>query len=355
VETARAFCIMETDIMRTNNIYLTYNNMIYDILRSDIVDNGQSIYLLCNNGIQTVFQCQFNVFNPPLNTALCREPYVPSVVGIRKRYGSCPDPFHIYMVGFYFQGTFMELFQNCFDDHNLAFQHSIYMTYRHNSSALRPSPPWNKDGLSPHFDNAYRGSTTQACFVTNLGAKQPDCKFHRGHMTPSSAFFFTEHKKTTFRYLNAVPQYGESNIGNWKNIESWVNSLVEIDTKNPKKLTYDALKVCTGALGVHRLKHKTSKNLIPIYLLDNNKIPVPEWTYKIVSHLSGVKWVMLTYNDINRPDDRILQQICTTIHCHPDLVLNNNGNKFNKINGYTVCCEPFPFISKNIPHLTGIC
>ncbi|XP_037732786.1 uncharacterized protein LOC119563454 isoform X2 [Drosophila subpulchrella] len=268
---------------------------------------------------------------------------------------SCPNPSRMYGVGFNFNGNFMELYRNCFNGNSLAFQHSIYKVYRHENTAPRPTPPWNSDGLSGGFDNAYEGRATQACLLTNLGATQPQCKFDRGHMTPASAFMFTEHKKTTFKYLNAIPQYRGINRGNWKTVETWVNNVVKGLHDNPIvnnvqiQRTYDVLKVCIGAMGVHRLRHTNNNNMISIFLLDNNKIPVPEWMYKIVSHLSGDKWVMLTYNDVNIPNQQDLNQICRQINCHPGLHLNGRSV------GHTVCCDPFHFIARNVPHLTGVC
>ncbi|KAH8362782.1 hypothetical protein KR084_000925, partial [Drosophila pseudotakahashii] len=350
-------CVIPKNLLATKNIYLTHNNGIFDIQFSDIVANGHSIYLLCNGGVQpTRFQCQSNnVFNPSLNSAICSAPFEPTVVGVRKTDASCPNPYHLYKVGFYVQGTFMELYRNCFDGRTLAFQNSIYKVYRHENTAPRPTPPWNADGLSGGFDNAYEGRATQACLLTNLGATQPQCKFDRGHMTPASAFMFTELKKTTFRYLNAIPQYRGVNRGNWKTVETWVNNVVKGHFDNPVinnvqiRRTYDVLKVCIGALGVHRLRHNNNNNMISIFLLDNNKIPVPEWMYKIVSHLSGDKWVMLTYNDVNLPNQQDINQICQPIDCHPGLHLSARDV------GYTVCCEPYKFIDRNVPHLTGVC
>ncbi|XP_037731032.1 uncharacterized protein LOC119561448 [Drosophila subpulchrella] len=338
-----ALCIVHKNLLATKNIYLTNNNGIFDIQHSDIVANGQSIYLLCNGGVEpTKFQCQSdNNFDPPLNTVMCSAPFEPSVVNVPDT--SCPSPFLTYAVGYHVSGRFMELYRNCFDAQHLALQHSIYKVYRHENTAPRPNSPWNSDGISGGFDSAYEGKATQACLQTNLGAKQPQCRFDRGHMTPASAFMFTELKRTTFRYLNAIPQYAGVNRGYWRTIEGWVNSLV-------MGRNYDVLKVCTGALGVHRLKHKNSNKFISIFLLDNDKIPVPEWMYKIVSHLSGDKWVILTYNDFNEPSQQALDQmLCQPVNCHPNLHPNKRGV------GYTVCCEPYDFITRNVPHLTGVC
>ncbi|XP_039491604.1 uncharacterized protein LOC120451749 [Drosophila santomea] len=347
-------CLIDLAHLQGNNVYLSNHNGVYDIQRSDIVEIGHSVHLLCNGGqILGVFECKPNsVFSPALSSAACVPPE-PAVVVVSDT--SCSSPRKMYAVGFIFNGRLLELYRNCFDHNSLEFQHSIYMAYRYVNTAPRPHPTWQSDQLSGGFDNAYEGKATQACLLTNLGAAQPQCKFDRGHMTPASAFISKSLKETTFRYLNAIPQYGGVNRGKWKTVETWVNNMVRgmhdqtIINNIRITRTYDVLKVCIGALGVHRLKHNRSNNMIPIYLLDNNKIPVPEWMYKIVSHLSGDKWVMLTYNDRISPSANAIKAICEEIPCHPGLQFTT------KLSGRTVCCEPYSFITNNVPHLTGVC
>ncbi|XP_044251458.1 uncharacterized protein [Drosophila takahashii] len=351
VETGIAQCTIEINYLQTSNIYLSYKYGIYGVHQSDIVPVGQKVYLLCYGATslpefecKSDFQNQIHVFDPPLNTARCSTPFEASVVHLPDT--SCPVPYVMHAVGYQFNGLFLELYRNCFDRDHLAFQHSIYKAYRFKHTASRPNPSWNSDQIGP-FDIAYLGSTVRACFLTNLGAEQPQCSFDRGHMTPASAFIFKELKSATFRYLNAVPQYSKVNRGNWKRIETWVNNLVMGNYDYYE--TYDELQVCTGTIGVHELKHNNYNNMIPIYLLDNNKIPVPKWIYKIVRHISGNRWVMLTYNDVIPPREREINHICTQIWCHEDLQLNNNGV------GHTVCCEPYDFIERNLRHLRNVC
>ncbi|XP_043655034.1 uncharacterized protein LOC122621281 [Drosophila teissieri] len=346
VGSVQARCHIDLSHLEGNNLYLSNHNGVYDIQRSDIVEIGHSVHLLCNGGhISPALECKSNnVFSPALSSAACA-PAKPVVIVVSDT--SCSPPSSMYAVGYTFNGNFMELYRNCYDHNSLAFQHSIYKTYRYVNSASRPHPPWESDQLSGGFDNAYEGRATQACLLTNLGASQPQCKFDRGHMTPASAFISKALKESTFRYLNAIPQYQGVNRGKWKTVETWVNNMVR--GMYDETRTYDVLKVCIGALGVHRLKHNRNNNMIPIYLLDNNKIPVPEWMYKIVSHLSGHKWVMLTYNDRISPSDKAIEAICEVIPCHQGLQFTT------RLAGHTVCCEPYPFITKNAPHLTGVC
>ncbi|XP_043655075.1 uncharacterized protein LOC122621310 [Drosophila teissieri] len=349
VGSVQARCHIALVQLEGNNLYLSNHTRVYDIQRSDIVEIGHFVHLLCNDGkILEVFECiSGSVFSPALSSKACAPPN-PVVVEVKDT--SCIIPSTMYAVGYTFNGNFMELYRNCYNANSLAFQHSIYKTYRFQNNIERPENcPWMSDELSGGFNGAYKGEKTQACFVTNLGAIQPQCKFDRGHMTPASAFISKALKESTFRYLNAIPQYRGVNRGKWKVVETWVNKMVRGMYDDAPTRTYDVLKVCIGALGVHRLKHTTSNNMIPIYLLDNNKIPVPEWMYKIVSHLSGDKWVMLTYNDIVSPSDNALKAICNVKPCHPGLHFTATDT------GHTVCCDPYDFITKNAKHLTGVC
>ncbi|XP_017131824.1 uncharacterized protein LOC108148993 [Drosophila elegans] len=342
VGAASTACIIPEDQLNSKNVYLSGSNGNFDIQRGDIVATGQSVHLLCAEGIyQTAFVCQNNVFNPPLSTSNCARGVKASVKTIID--SSCPSPYLTYAVGIQEGTHFFELYRNCFDGQHLALQHSIYKAYRYIHSALRPAAYFTTDGIMTVAQaSAYMAKKYRACLSPNLGAGQQNCELDRGHMTPSSAFIFKEFRKSTDKYLNVVPQNKLVNIGNWKNIEAWVNNLV-MGRYDTHSRTYDVLKVCTGALRVHEL---SNNNRVPLYLL-GDKIPVPKWTYKIVGHLSGDKWVILTYNDVNPPSRQDLNQICTTTNCHPNLNLNGVG--------YTVCCNPYDFILRNINHLSGIC
>ncbi|XP_017083068.2 uncharacterized protein LOC108115942 [Drosophila eugracilis] len=349
---ASAVCIIHPDLLEKHNIYLRNVNGIFDIQGSDIVETDQRVYLFCYGKNLEEFVCQSNTnFNRPLEDYNCTSGFPPSVVV--QNHPSCPAPYKLYAVGYHYNGHFMELYQNCYDVGKLAFKHSSYMTYRYTNNSERPTPSWATDDLA-NFITAYEGRATQACFLTNLGAKQPGCKFDRGHMTPASAFIFAEVKKATFRYINAIPQYLGVNRGYWKSIETWITSLVKekdpINKIKPVWRTHDQIKVCTGVLEeVHALKHNHNNNMIPIYLMNNNKIPVPTWMYKTVTTLSGTQLVILTYNDNIRPSDLEINRICNTTACPSELPTNK------RIVGHTVCCNHYDFISLNAAHLTGIC
>ncbi|XP_043655126.1 uncharacterized protein LOC122621353 [Drosophila teissieri] len=338
----QARCLIDLIHLKSNNLYLSNHNGVYDIQRTDIVEIGHSVHLLCKGGqISPAFECKSNsVFSPALSSDACVPPD-PVVEVVPDT--SCSTPSSMYRVGFSFNGRFMELYRNCYDANSLALQHSIYKTYRFINNADRPNPKWASDDISFEFDNSYLRDVIKERLSRILNPIQAPSKFDKGHMTPASGVIFRWLKVATFRYLNCIPQHEAVNRGKWKAIETWLNKMVK-GTFDTHHRTYDVLKVCAGALEVHEVMNKK------IYLLtNNNKIPVPKWMYQIVSHLSGDKWVMLTYNDLSVPTQQEVNQICQVIPCHSNL-------SFTPTNaGQTVCCNPYPFITNNAPHLTGVC
>ncbi|XP_017038675.1 uncharacterized protein LOC108086294 [Drosophila ficusphila] len=345
-ENAWTSCLIDQAHLLENFIYLNSNNGVFDIQRSDIVANDKTVYLLCRSGLHpTSFHCgRDNDFHPPLSTARCSSPRA-SVVPMPDT--SCLRLYSSYAVGFYYNGHFMELFRDCIDRDRMSVQHSIYKVHRYINSAPRPSSTYfNRDGfMSPQLAAAYKRKVSEDCLTNILGGPQQNCVFDRGHVTPNAGFIFSELRRSTDRYINVFPQNSAVNIGNWKNVEAWVGKLVTGHYDSPHR-TYDLLKVCTGVLGQQQLEHTTSNSLVDIYLA-GNQIPVAKWSYKIVGHLSGDKWVMLTHNQVARPTLPEINQVCINVKC-PD------GLKEDGV-GHTVCCEPYDFIQRNVAHLTGVC
>uniref|UniRef100_A0A6P4EZM3 Uncharacterized protein LOC108046822 n=1 Tax=Drosophila rhopaloa TaxID=1041015 RepID=A0A6P4EZM3_DRORH len=240
----------------------------------------------------------------------------------------------------------MEVYRSCYDKSRYAAQFSINKVYPSRNSATRQPSSFTTDGAMTGSDAfAYFYSRIYQRFENVLGPRQNYVKnrlpnlFNHGHLTPNGDYSFDQLQKSTNKLRNVVPQYSNVNIGNWKNIEAWVKRLLV-------NRNYDVLKVCTGALGVHELQAKSGM-MTPMYLLDNNRIPIPKWMYKIVSHISGQQWVVLTYNDGLTRTQPNPSSFCNIVRCDPDLNLRGVG--------FSICCRPFDFIQKNVPHLTGVC
>ncbi|XP_017001557.3 uncharacterized protein [Drosophila takahashii] len=341
---AEAICYINKADLSSNYVFFSIENGVYDILHSDSVATNHAMYLLCDDGTSPIkLVCQpNNRFNVPFPSAGCTKVFKPTVEEILDN--SCPHT--MYRVGYKYSNRFMEVYRSCYDSVNYAAQFSINKVYPSRESAPRQDKAFTADrAMTARDAAAYSLSRIYQRFNSVLGPNQnyvssnPPNPFDHGHLTPSGDYSFDQFQKATNKLRNVVPQYSNINNGNWKRVEFWVKRLLV-------RQNYDVLKVCTGALGVQKLANQ-NRVPTPMYLLANNRIPIPEWMYKIVSHISGQQWVVITHNDgitSRRPDPNT---ICQVIPCDPDL--NPSGV------GSTFCCNPFNFIRQNVPHLTGVC
>ncbi|KAH8281133.1 hypothetical protein KR054_012106 [Drosophila jambulina] len=330
---ARASCVISKDTLATNHVFLSYENNAWDLLHSDTVPVSHSIYLLCGGGKRPKkFDCDVHgTFSPALPTTNCATALRATVKEDINDPTCNKPPLGMFIVGYQYDGQLLEIYRSCYDKTGYAAQFSIHKVYRSFDGEVKEAAAFKNDNI---FN----------CFEADLGngqtyMAQGSCLFNRGHLTAVADFPFEQLQRATYKLRNVVPQYAAVNNGNWKAVESWVRRL--FDRKN-----YDVLKVCTGALEVQQLQNQQTNKMTPLYLLDN-KIPVPKWTYKIVSHLSGAKYVVLTYNDIyatREPDPR---PICRIKGCDADLKKGGIG--------FTFCCWPDDFIRNNLVQLTGVC
>ncbi|KAH8363592.1 hypothetical protein KR084_011865, partial [Drosophila pseudotakahashii] len=298
---------------------------------------------------------QNNVFHPLLPTAKCQKVFKPSVELVSDR--SCPSPNTMYRVGFKYQNNFMEVYRSCYDSVNLAAQFSIHSVYRWTSSSKRFPKAFTTDEamtgmqaaayqhkrIYDRFQDIFDNNQNYVPAPQSGKGKHDQAPtinpFHIGHLAPSGDFCFNQIQQSTNKLRNAVPQYGNINNGNWKRVEFWVKRLLTSHN-------YDVLKVCTGALGVHKLANG-SGILKSVSLLADNKIPIPKWMYKIVSHTSGEQWVVITYNDgitVRKPNPNT---ICQEVRCDTDLSLGGVG--------FTFCCNATAFIQQNVNYLNNVC
>ncbi|KAH8241162.1 hypothetical protein KR032_000606, partial [Drosophila birchii] len=347
LEKAKASCLIPKDTMATNHAFLSFQNNVWDLLHSDTVPVSQSIYLLCGGGkAPRKFDCDVHgSFSPALPTTNCAKAFKPTVREDTNDPTCNTPPLAMHVVGYNYGGRFLEIYRSCYDEVQYAAQFSIHKVYPSFDSISRHPLGFTTDrAMTVKEAAAFKNDNIYNCFEADLGQGQTymaqgSCLFNRGHLTAVADFPFEQLQRATYKLRNVVPQYAAVNNGNWKAVEFWVRRL--IDRKN-----YDVVKVCTGVLGVQQLQNQQTHRMASIYLL-NDKIPVPEWTYKIVSHLSGDKYVVLTYNDVHatrRPNPR---PICKIMGCDADL--NRDGV------GFTFCCKPHDFITDNLPHLTGVC
>ncbi|SPP80798.1 uncharacterized protein LOC117583435 [Drosophila guanche] len=344
---AQADCALnEHELTQTSRVFATHDGSSYQLLRKGLVPNNARVYSICHAADIILSTCTANSFNPPLATAGCSQSVSPVVEAIADT--SCS--YTMYRVGYNVRNVaFLEIYRSCYDRANVKALFTIYMAHTSTSDVDRQihfttdriiSGAAASSFLNPKIYERYKRLLTSAQTYFTKGANMYD----RGHLTPSLDFAFKESRGQTNKYINLIPQFSTINRGNWKTIENWVR-------RQLSEGHFDVLKVCTGVFGVLEL----SAGNIQMFLLDNpNRNPVPKWIYKIVSHISGAHFVFLTYNNAHattRPMGQVVSSVCLEVPCQNlGLSVRNEGTA-----GYTFCCDPYDFIARNLPHLTGVC
>lgn len=157
----------------------------------------------------------------------------------------------------------------------------------------------------------------------------PDARaliINRGHLVASADFLFIDQMSSTFRYLNIVPQFKTINDGNWEKIERWVRDQL---------IRTSQFRIKTGGIDVLSLPNESDR-ICDAYLA-GNKLPVPQWMYKVVRDSAGNRiYVFLAYNSIFRRERPPALNICQPITC--PIRLPDNAN-----DGFIYCCDPASF------------
>jgi len=186
--------------------------------------------------------------------------------------------------------------------------------------------------FSPQEAAAYMKSNIYFAFKCIYGDGQsylPNPRslvINRGHLVASADFLFADQMGSTFRYLNVVPQFKSINDGNWEKIERWVRSQIPGSSY---------FRIKSGGIGILTLPD--ARGFLQSAFLAGSKIPVPEWTYKVVRDASGNGlYVFLTYNNTFRREMPPCLDICHPLNC--PLGLPNNP-----VEGFTFCCDPKHF------------
>ncbi|XP_002013825.2 uncharacterized protein LOC6588476 [Drosophila persimilis] len=346
---ARADCVLsQHELSQTNRVFATRDGLSYHLFRKDVVPNSAQVHSICNYNDIVISTCTANGFHPVLATAGCKKPTTPKVEEVND--ASCP--YKMYRVGYRFKNlAFLEIYRSCYNPDKVQAHFTIYMAQTSKSAVERPMH-FNTDRIisgaaAASFQNTQIFSRYNALLGHQTYFASSTNMFDRGHLTPSLDFAFKASRGQTNKYINLIPQFKTINRGNWKTIENWVR-------RQLSERHFDALKVCTGVLGVLELYSSTYRADIPMFLINNNKNPIPKWIYKIVSHISGRKFVFLTYNNAHattRPTGQVVSNVCRELPCRNfGLNVRNEGTA-----GYTFCCEPHDFIARNLARLTGIC
>ncbi|CAK1551868.1 unnamed protein product [Leptosia nina] len=168
----------------------------------------------------------------------------------------------------------------------------------------------------------------------------------RGHLTAKSDQIFATGQRSTFYFINAVPQWQPFNGGNWNSLEQ--NLRRRIGTAGYKCVVY------TGSFGVTQLRNENGQ-FVDIFLDNTNgrrRLPVPLYMYKVAYDASrrvGTAFISINNPHYTAAEARSLQ-FCT------DRCRNNNAFSWlrwqpDRVDlGYSFCCTISDF-RRRIPHL----
>lgn len=172
------------------------------------------------------------------------------------------------------------------------------------------------------FNKLLKSSALAETYITN------NTYLSRGHLAPDADFLFASWQYATYFYINTNPQWQKINGGNWKNLEIIVRKQAEL--RNTQ------LKIYTGSHGVLQLPD-IKNNLVDIYLLPKNILPVPKYFWKILYDEKTHQAIVLI--NLNNPTVKQIPSgtiFCTNI-CKIFGWARKSWNKPNK--GLIFCCS----------------
>ncbi|KAG5869877.1 hypothetical protein JTB14_013869 [Gonioctena quinquepunctata] len=277
--------------------------------------------------------------------------YNPLPIG-RFTSGSCSNSGKLAEIGFVLDNQrFLRTMQICFDTES---QNPLYSHFELSSTiAINavgvPRPRFHLDeGFYHLFDGSvkhlYLKDNQRKTINTLLGLDENSEKYienegdlflSRGHLSAHSDFVYAAQKNSTFRYINAAPQWQIINGRNWDQ--------AEIDTRNYATIHNVSLKVWTGTYGVATLPHETTGKEIELYLyvhFNDRAIPVPAMYWKLIYNPSNEKAIVLI--GLNNPyvKDVSKNVICNDISGQVDWL---KWEKSSIIHGYSYACTVAEF------------
>ncbi|XP_020810486.1 uncharacterized protein LOC110185818 [Drosophila serrata] len=332
---AQAQCrFTRAEVERTTRIFMVrLPNRQLSLKRTASSPVGEVLQMWCNPQDIRAATCQRAQgnrvsFRPPLPMTCQR---APAALTTPVPDRSCPAT--MYRVGYNVgNNQFLELYRACFDRRAVRAIFVDHRVYAKTFFAQRPCVQFSSDGvISPADEASYTTRNIYATFRRLFGNRQTyiannqDVVINRGHLAASADFLFGDQMCSTFKYVNAVPQFKAINDGNWEAIERWVRSSV---TGN------QFVNVRTGARGVLSLPSSSGpKNVF----LSGNRNPVPLWMYKIVRDANNRPIVaFLTLNNIYARQRPAAPNFCQAVNC--PINLPNNARS-----GFTFCCNPATF------------
>ncbi|KAH8241156.1 hypothetical protein KR032_000603, partial [Drosophila birchii] len=332
---AQAQCrFTRADVERTSRIFMVrLPNRQLSLKRTDSSPVGETLQMWCSPQDIRQTTCQRGQrnqvsFRPPFPMT-CRTPPASVTTPVQDR--SCPAT--MYRVGYRLgNNQFAELYRACFDRRAVRAIFVEHRVYAKTFYAQRPCERFTSDGvISPADEASYTTGNIYASFRRLFGNRQNyiannrDVVINRGHLAASADFMFVDQMCSTFKYVNAVPQFKSINDGNWEAIERHVRNSVTGS---------QFVNVRTGARDVLSLPSPNGPRNV---FLSGNNNPVPLWMYKIVRDANNRPIVaFLTLNNMFARQRPPAPAFCQAVNC--PLQLQNNARS-----GFTYCCNPATF------------
>lgn len=158
-------------------------------------------------------------------------------------------------------------------------------------------PPFSPDGIQDAVSVAYKRSYAKSKFNQLFNSSKEAQKYinnhsflSRGHLAPDADFILAPLQYSTYYYLNAVPQWQSINDANWKRLENKIRKVAD--------KRQETLLLITGTHNVLSLPDLNG-NSVKLYLIGENRLPVPKYIWKIVYSKTTKQAIVLV--SVNNP------------------------------------------------------
>ncbi|XP_037806847.1 uncharacterized protein LOC119600591 [Lucilia sericata] len=329
-------CQLNAAFMDKKWIYATKPTAnTWDVLHTDYIEDRKRLYLICNNAMTNVrrIYCNRGIWQEETHDLTCPRRLKANVVKIGNENSCSQLNGELYQVRYTLtDGSIISLYEVCYSTQNEQSLYARHKAYGFNLAASTYVRPMfsRSNVVSRERELSFKAENIYNTFVRLLGSKQtyvPNEKtliLDRGHLANSQDFLTYDQMDETFKYVNVMPQFRGGNRSNWKRIENWVHNL-------PVKNTY--AEVVTGSIGILSLPHSEHNTQIPMYLMSNEKNPIPLWLYKVVKYKNEC-YIFATLNNEFNTNSSISPPFCNSTACPRQLEFNPSLNS-----GVSYCCD----------------
>uniref|UniRef100_A0A034WRJ0 DNA/RNA non-specific endonuclease domain-containing protein n=1 Tax=Bactrocera dorsalis TaxID=27457 RepID=A0A034WRJ0_BACDO len=358
------------DMLNNSPILTPHNQLEYLLPNSSgeiVVPHGQWVSLRCGDafakpfGAQTLqAQCagdtNFRINNQIVNFSNINCTTMSMPISMRTGLCCSGKDTELIDIGNKFNESLLPTMQVCFDQIR---QTTLYVEHKITPASIHyrkhvPRKNFTSDDFfgGRNIDPLYRTSKQIKALKRILGK---DVSIYvtaknylsRGHLVAKADLIFSGQQKSTFYYVNIVPQWQSFNAGNWSRIEDGVRQFAHDSNST--------LLCWTGTWGVCTLPDVNNEQR-ELYLGDdkqnNNVIPVPKLFYRIVIDAESRKGI--TFVGVNNPYLKIEELTTGGYLIAEDVSDNIDWIKWDRKNiekGYCYACSVPDFVAvvKDLP------